>query len=127
MADPSTPQGLPLASARELGRTVLEILHTRLELLAVEIGQERDHLPEMILYGALLVLFTFLALVLAGMLVLTLYWDTPHRVAAVAIVFAVPALAALGCAAILVFKLRGRPRPFDASLLALRADMAVLR
>ena len=127
MADQPTPDAPPLASARALGRTVLEIVHTRLELLALEIGQERDRLAEVIFYGALLLLFAFLALVLGGVLVVAVFWDTPHRVAAVAIGVAVPAMAALGCAATLVFKLRSRPRPFDASLLALSADVAVLR
>jgi uncharacterized membrane protein YqjE len=115
------------ASVREIGRTVLDMLHTRLELLTVEFGQERDRLTQMLLYGALLLVFTILALVLGGMLVVAVFWDTPHRLAAISIAAAFPAIAALGCAAALVYQVRTRPRPFDATLLAVGADVAALR
>lgn len=110
-----------------LGRTVLDMLHTRLELVVVEFGQERDRLTALLLYGALLLAFTFLALVLGGMLVVALFWDTPYRLAAVGTAALLPLLAAVACAAAFVHKVRSRPRAFDATLQALGADVAALR
>jgi uncharacterized membrane protein YqjE len=127
MVDDASPPRPALASVRELGRTVLDMLHTRLELLTVELGQERDRLAELLLYGALLVLLVLLTLVLGAMLMVALFWDTPQRLPVIATMAALPAIAALACAGALVHQLRSRPRPFDASLLALGADLAALK
>ncbi len=127
MAANALPAAAPRVSVREMGRTVMDMLHTRLELVVVELGQERDRLTELLLYGALLLVFTFLALVLGGMLMVAVFWDTPYRLAAIGTAAALPSLAAVACAAALVHKVRTRPRAFDATLQALGADVAALR
>lgn len=127
MTDNGLPTPPPRASVREIGRTVLDIMHTRLELLTVEFGQERDRLTGLLLCGALLLVFLLLSLVMGGMLVVAAFWDTSYRMAATGIAAALPTLAALACAAILVNRVRHRPRAFDATLLALEADAAALR
>jgi len=127
MPDKASPATPALTSLSELGRTVLDILQTRLELLTVEFGQERARFTELVLYGGLLLVFLLLTSMLGAMIIVALFWDTPQRLPVITMVAAVPALAALGCACALIHKLRRGSSPFNATLLALRADVAALK
>lgn len=117
----------PIAAVRALGSTALDILQTRLELLTVEFMQERDRLAHRLLWGGLLLLLVLVTVLLAAMLAVAAFWDTPYRMAAMTVAVGLPALSAAGCAAKMFLRGRGRRRPFDASLQALEADVQAFR
>lgn len=66
------------ASLRQLGGTLLDIAHTRLDLLATEIEEEKRRLLAVMAWGAFGVLMASVGLVFLAAFVSVLFWDT-HR------------------------------------------------
>lgn len=113
----------PGASLLTLGRTVVEILRTRVELLAVEGAQLHQRLVRLALMAALgWLALAVCAQSLAGLAV-AFFWDTPYRLQAIAIVAAVFAAVAALCLLAIVRALRTGPPALDATLRALAADL----
>jgi uncharacterized membrane protein YqjE len=125
MADARTAG--PLASLRAAGRTALEILSTRGELLSIEIAEEQARLAQLALYSALAVVAFGLAVQMAALTVVALFWDTPHRITAIVGVAALFAVAGSVCVSVFYLKLRAKPAPFSTSVDALKADIEALR
>lgn len=121
--DVSRP-GLRDALAR-LGQSLLSLLRTRAELVALEYHEERDQLFERAVLILVAVLFLAFAVLAASALVVVWFWDT-HRVAAMAGVTAFYALIGIGA----LWRLRARQRdaapPFAATLAELDRDRAWL-
>ena len=115
------PVGL-FGSLKNLAASLVSHLHTRLELFATELAEEKLRLTSL-LFGAILALFfIFMAIVLAALFVIAAYWDTPYRLHAVALL-AVLFLAGAGITGGMVrAKLKSRPRLFEASLAELYKD-----
>jgi uncharacterized membrane protein YqjE len=120
-ADAPPAVGL-FGSVKNLAASLVSHLYTRLELFAVEFAEEKLRLTSL-LFGAILALFfIFMAIVLAALFVIAVYWDTPYRLHAVAIL-AVLFLAGAGITGGMVrAKLKSRPRLFEASLAELYKD-----
>jgi uncharacterized membrane protein YqjE len=92
---------------------VLEAVHLRLELIALELGEERERLGDLLL-SALVVVFALFMLVLSvNVALLVIFWDT-HRV---------------GIAVALYHRSRRRrrARPFAATASVLADDERALR
>ena len=92
MAMHDTPQHTPsgaglLASLRRLVASTLELAQVRLELLAVELEQEKQRIFEALAWAALALLLIGVALLLAVGLLLMLLWDG-YRLAALALLCA---------------------------------------
>ena len=110
----------------QLGSTLLAMLHTRLELAAVEL-EEESHRFLGYLVLALLSLFLFgIAIALVALFVIVLFWDT----------YRLPAIGALAllfgaAGAIIVLKVKGsiaaKPRLMAATVAELGKDIALLR
>lgn len=117
----SPPVGL-FGSLKNMAASLVSHLHTRLELFATELAEEKLRLTSL-LFGAILALFfIFMTLVLAVLFVIAAYWDTPYRLHAVAFL-AVVFLAGAGIFGGMVrAKLKSRPRLFEASLAELYKD-----
>jgi uncharacterized membrane protein YqjE len=118
------PEGLRHALTR-LGESLVAALRTRAELASVELAAERERLVlRVALLAGGVVVLAFAAL-FAGAFVIVLFWDT-HRLAAIAGVAIVHAVAG----ALLVTRARaiGRqaPTPFAATLAELEKDRARL-
>src|SRR6185295_19519222 len=84
-----SPSGRPrspglLASLRKLGSTFLELLQTRLELIATEIEEERTRLIRLLILSAVAGFFLALGIVVLTFFIIVLAWDT-HRVLATGI------------------------------------------
>jgi uncharacterized membrane protein YqjE len=124
MADDSAATASPL---RALGRTALEAVHTRAELLSVELAQEQVRVAQLALYAALATLATGLGLQLAAVLAVASFWDTPYRGAAVIGAAALFIAAGAVCAGVFIRKWRAKPAPFGTSLRALKDDLDALR
>lgn len=123
--EPSTEDtpGL-LQSLKRLGRTALGIAENRLELLLVELEEERWRVVDALFLIASATVLASITLI-TGTLAIVMLFPPGHRAAALAVVSGVYLLATLG----IVLKLRNRLkvwRSFSASLGELKKDKACL-
>jgi uncharacterized membrane protein YqjE len=116
-----------LDSLKNLGRTAVEALHTRLDLLSAELKEEQLRITELLVVAALSLLCVFLAIVFAAFFVVVAVWDTPYRLWVTGLL----ALALMAAAALLWQnfrrRMKERPRPFKTTLEELSADIEHLR
>lgn len=125
-ASSAPPAGAALQSSlRSLGATLLGIAHTRLELLSLELEDEKQRLLGVLAWGALAILLGGLGLVFLAGWFTVLLWDT-HRLLALG-VFAGAFLAA---AVLAVWRVRTLMKASEgwlsASLSELDADRQAL-
>jgi uncharacterized membrane protein YqjE len=110
-----------LGSVKRLASTLIEIVSTRLELLANELQEERLHLTQMF-FLSLLALFSFgMALLLLTIFITVLFWDD-HRIAVLGGLCALFFMSGILIALLLRSKAKSRPRLFSASLAELAKD-----
>lgn len=112
-------------SLKGLLATSLGLLHNRLELLGIEMAEERGHLLTLIAYGAAAFVCLGAGLVFLAVLVTFLFWDT-HPVLVLSLfsgAFLVAGWLALRQA---LCHSRIGSKIFSASLAELRKDRAVL-
>jgi uncharacterized membrane protein YqjE len=113
-------------SVGRLGSTLVDMVHTRLELAAVEVEEESQRMLGYLLFGLLSLILFGVAFLLLAFLVIVLFWDT-HRVAAVG------GMAALFAAAgaIIAIKVKAgfdsKPRLLQNTIEELRKDIAYVR
>jgi len=110
-----------LESLRNLARTSLAIVQTRIEIFASEIDEERTRLARIALLAAAAAFCLGLAVILLVFFLVVLFWDTDRLLAigALAGVFAVGGIAAcLGLRA----AISQRPKFLSATLAELRKD-----
>lgn len=114
------------ASLRRLLTTLIELVHSRLDLVGIELQLEVQRATSLLLWAFAAIVCSIVALVLLAVTVLIAFWDT-HRLLAAGCVTAAFALAALGMALLVRHRLRTRPRLFGATLDELQHDVAALR
>jgi uncharacterized membrane protein YqjE len=73
------PHGL-FASLRRLGSTLFATLHSRIELLALELDQERVRVTRIVLLGVAALFFLALGAITATIFVIVLFWDSQRLV-----------------------------------------------
>ncbi|OIQ91869.1 hypothetical protein GALL_262400 [mine drainage metagenome] len=117
----SQPTGL-LASLKRLTGTILAIIQTRLDLLSIELEEERLRVRQMLLYGSLALFFFGLAILLLTVFVVALFWDTYRLqvVGGLAVFFFVAGLLLWNALRRLA---RERPKLFSSSLAELADDI----
>ena len=128
MVTDSTPaheEGL-LASLQRLGRSLIGVLVTRLEILSTEVAEERSNLARLSVV-ALLVLFCLQLGLGFALLFVVLAVSPEHRLAAVGIVALLLLLGALAGGLWLRAWLRSRPRMFATTIAELNKDADRLR
>ena len=116
-----------LDSLKALGRVAVDMLHTRLDLLATELAEEQGRITELLLIGAVSLLCVFLATVFAAFFVVVLFWDTPYRLVAPGVIAV--ALAIVAAVAGITFRrrVRSKSKLFSATLGELGEDIRRLR
>src|SRR5512135_1385340 len=77
----SQPTGL-LGSLKRLAGTFLAIIHTRLELLSIELEEERLRVKQMLLYAGVAIFCFGMAIMLLTVFIVALFWDS-YRLQAV--------------------------------------------
>ena len=119
------PSGL-LGSLRGFADGLIGSAHDRLELLAVELHEEKYRLIQIFIWISAIVFLVMLAMVFASLALVVLLWDTA-RVAVVCILAGAYIAAAL--IAIFGFRryLKRQPKPFAATLRELREDRECIR
>lgn len=124
--EPGTREGLGLfASLRRAIATLVEIVHTRLELVGVELQVEVQRAASLLLWAFGALLCTIFAVVLLATTVIIAFWDT-HRLLAAGSVTAFFAIAALASALYVRHRVRTRPHLFAGSIGEMKRDVATL-
>lgn len=109
-----------------LSTTAISIIRTRLELFALEAGEQKSSLLKLLalLFGALL--FSTLALLVFSLLIALIFWPTEYRYWAIGLLIIIYA----GLGAIMFIsianKLNKGPMPFSATLEELGRDIQLL-
>jgi uncharacterized membrane protein YqjE len=114
------PPGL-LASLRSLVATAVDILRTRLALLAAEVEEESLRWARLAFLAVIALLLLTLGLLTFTLLIVILFWDT-HRVLAAGLLTALYLGGALGIGLYVRSGLRGGSKLFSASLAELDKD-----
>jgi len=125
-ASTSGPASNLLQSAVRLAGTLLGAVQTRGELLTTEIEQEIGRAARVLLLGFATLLAAILGLLVAGLLVVVVFWNT-YRIGATVAVLLVFAATAVGCGLALRRELRARPRFLASTRDELARDVERLR
>lgn len=110
-----------LVSLRRLLANLLEVVQTRVEIVATDFEEERERLRELVVYGFLTLFFFGFGLALLTLFLILAFWDS-HRLFVVggfALAYLVAGVVAL---AVLRAKSRSRPRLFAATVSELKKD-----
>jgi uncharacterized membrane protein YqjE len=120
------PQPGLFGSARAAIAGLVEIGHTRLQLAATELEEERLRIAALFVYACMALFFLGVGLVLFALLVVVLFWEE-HRV----LVLALEAALFLGIGAGLTLAWRrkagDKPKLLEATLAELQRDRAALQ
>ncbi len=110
-----------LGNLRGFADSLLGSAHDRLELLAVELHEEKFRLIQVFIWISAIVFLTLLALVFVSLAVVVVFWDTA-RLTAIGTLAGGYTLGLIGT--IIGFRryLRTQPRPFAATLGELKHD-----
>ncbi len=112
-------------TVRRLGASLLALGRIRLELLAIEVQEEKDRIASLLLWAVLTALMAGFGAVLVALFITVALWDT-HRLAALG----VAALLFVGLAVFGAWRVRRlvsqSSAPFHASIAELRKDSATL-
>jgi uncharacterized membrane protein YqjE len=115
-----------LGSLRGLADGMVGSVHDRLQLLAIELEEEKDRLIQILVWLAAIAALGFLALIFASLVLVFVFWET----ARVAVVVGLAAAYIIGFVAVLMaFRryLARQPKPFAATLNELQEDRACIR
>jgi uncharacterized membrane protein YqjE len=111
---------------RRLLSSVFAILQTRLELVGIELAEEKDRLITILFLGVAAMMLAMLALIALTALVAIVFWDT-YRWQALATITAVYALAAVFCGVKARNGLHNAPAIFEATLNEFEKDREIFR
>jgi len=111
---------------RRMISSVFALLHTRLELIGVELAEERERIVSVIFLGLVAVTFAMLALISLTALIAVAFWDS-YRWQVLAGITAVYALGAVICALRARAGLHAAPIVFEATLREFEKDREMFR
>ncbi|MFP4071901.1 MAG: phage holin family protein [Desulfovibrionales bacterium] len=107
-------------STREFMQTVLSFVHNRLELLTVELQEEKYRIINLVIWTALTVLFSFLAIIMTTFAIIFLMEDN-NRIIALVVFALVYILGAVSGFLVIKAKLK-KGIPFAQTLRELKKD-----
>ncbi|WP_153099575.1 phage holin family protein [Paraburkholderia hayleyella] len=112
---------------RRIFGSVFAILQTRLELVGIELAEEKSRLLSVLFLGLAAMMLALMALIALTALIAIVFWDTPWRLAALGTITGVYALAALACGLRAHHALRHSPNVFSATLNEFEKDREIFR
>lgn len=115
-----------LTHIRQLGVSVLSHVAMRVELLSIEVQEEKARLVRLAMSAALVSALLIVSLVMAAILILAIYWDTPNRVSAALWLTGTFGLLTAGGGFYLAAQLRRSTTLFATSASELRRDAEAL-
>ncbi|WP_425330234.1 phage holin family protein [Trinickia soli] len=111
---------------RRMIASIFSLMHSRLELIGVELAEERDRIVAVIFLGLVAVTFAMLALITLTALIAVAFWDS-YRWQVLAALTGVYALGALICALRARAGLHSAPIVFEATLHEFEKDREMFR
>jgi uncharacterized membrane protein YqjE len=114
-----------LESLRNLARTFLAIVQTRIEIFASEIDEERTRLARIALLAVVAAFCLGLAVILLVFFLVVLFWDS-DRLLAIGVLAGVFAVGGVAACLLLRAAISQRPRFLSATLAELRRDRTKL-
>jgi len=103
------------------GATLVAIVHTRLELLSLDLEEERERLFSILLTTLIAVFLLGIGVVLSAILLVVIFWET-HRLLVLGILMVFFLLLGTVIGAMALHKIRSKPRIFSSSLSELQKD-----
>lgn len=117
----SASKGGLLDSVKTLAGTLLAMGQTRLELLSNDLEEERSWLTSMLVWTLIALFCAILAVVLATLLIVVIFWDT-YRLLAISIMIGVFVVGAGFSWRVVNNMSRVKPRLFSSSIAELSKD-----
>ena len=114
-----------LGSLRSALANFIELAHTRLELVSVEMEARLLNSRHVMLWSVVALFSASLAMLMLAFTVLIVFWDT-HRLLAASTITAVFILMTVGAALVVRHRIRERPRLLSATIAELKRDAASL-
>ncbi|WDD96481.1 phage holin family protein [Burkholderia sp. FERM BP-3421] len=111
---------------RRLLGSVFALLQTRLELIGIELAEEKERLLAVLFLGLAAMMLATMALISLTVLIAIAFWDT-YRWQALAGLTSLYAIAGLVCALKARAGLRDAPSVFETTLNELEKDRALFR
>ena len=111
---------------RRILSSLFSILQTRLELIGIELAEEKDRLLMVLFMGLAAMMLASMALIALTALIAIAFWDT-YRWQALAGITIVYAFAAIVCALRARSGLRNAPMIFEATLHEFEKDREIFR
>jgi uncharacterized membrane protein YqjE len=115
-----------LGSLRQLAQTSVEVLHTRIELLATEVDEERARITTAVWLGAAGAFSISLGTLLGVLFLVVMFWDS-HRLLVLGALAALFLLAGVTAMLTLRMRLTNRAPMFSQTLEELRRDRERLK
>ncbi len=122
----TTPQPGLLGAARAAVAGLIEIGHTRLQLAATELEEERLRIAQLLLYACAALFFLGLGLVLAALLLVLLFWES-NRVLVLTLEAALFLAVGAGLCVAWRRKATTKPKLLATTLAELERDRTALR
>jgi uncharacterized membrane protein YqjE len=114
------------SALRGIASNSLGLLASHVQLLGIELQEEKERVAELAILGACALVLFFMVLQLITLLIVVALWDTYrlHALVGLALVYG-----GLGVVAVVLIrrKLNGHPDPFAATVSELEKDMHQLR
>ena len=111
---------------RRLVGSAIGLLQTRLELVGIELAEEKERLLGVLFFGLAAMMLAMMALVSLTVLVAIAFWDS-YRWQSLAAITALYALIAAACALKARADVREAPTMFEATLTELEKDRELFR
>jgi uncharacterized membrane protein YqjE len=106
--------------------SIVSLMHTRLELIGIELAEERDRLIAVLFLGLAAAIFAMMALISLTALIAVAFWDT-YRWQVLAAITIVYGIGALICALKVRSSLHGATIVFQATLNEFEKDRDMFR
>lgn len=110
-----------IRSLATLASTFIAILHTRLDLLCLDLEDERDYIFSLLVQTLIALFSLAVGTVLAVITLAVIFWDT-HRLLALGMLTGFFLATGIGLSVFIVYRMKSRPRLLAASLAELSRD-----
>ena len=114
------PAGI-LGSLMGWATTLVEVAHTRLEILSTEVEEEKRRIGQMLLLAVAALFFLGIGIVFTAVFITVLFWES-HRLPVLGMLALLFLAVGMGAAHFLQGKMRGKSRLFTDSLGELAKD-----
>ena len=126
MTTDTHPQPSGQGPLRRLVGSAIGLLQTRLELVGIELAEEKERLMGVLFLGLAAMMLATMALISLTVLVTIAFWDT-YRWQSLAAITALYAVGGIVCALKARSGLRAAPTVFEATLAELEKDRELFR